>query len=561
MQQYPRKAPARSLTYGKKVVFKLWLAALVVISMTAFTQATHAQTGHTLVMKFDQSSLNAYKGDVWLQVEDPFSDSNAPSYQPAFALKATYNGTPGTPISFKETPESDKTLLMSVPVKLSTIGAGGLTITYSNSSHLYFFYDDPTKNARTSAPSVTSPNWPQRFQDVELTMIGGEGDYGNLTYINWFTAPLSITSYGVPIGTTQTPTQLQYAGWGSHTAVEIAKEMAKASGGKAKATWKVGGNILRYLGPGNFDPSNPQFAENPWPSFIPYTKSLNQAGKGTIIYNQNGFNFGGTENLPAYQIGPDMWAVANADGSLDIIGSITVSGNAPIRRNNPNNPLPPNYVADGNNWSGYWDGAKISIAVKDAAEKSLEAEFDYTIYGQTRAGVSPAKVLSFTGDAWVLFEQFCKDTKNSTGTSLNDLGAYNTTLNFIIGEITTGLVGGFFNSDYPFKPGVTPLKNMSSNEWWAQNPMVGFAQIQPTHSAPPYYNNYASIIFNLTNNTAYGVPYSDRFNHAGNSPAVMSVLYDNKKGTKYNVTSWTIGIGAPLPKSGLTGMLELLLLK
>ncbi len=563
MHHFLQNAQARRLTDCKSPVFKLWLAAFVVISLTALAQAAHAQAGHTLVMNFDQSAPNNYQGNVWLQVEDPFSDSNAASYNPALAFKATYNGTPGTAISFKETPQSNTTILMSVPVKLSTIGAGGLTITYSNSSHLYFFYDDPTNNDRTKAPSITNPNWPQRFQDVELTMIGGDGDYGNLTYINWFTAPLSITSYGVPLGTTQTPAQLQSAGWGNYTAGEIAALMAKASGGKKEATWKVGGNILRYLGPGNFDPSNPQFANNPWPSFIPYTQSLYQAGKGTIISNQNGFNFGQPDNLPVYQFGPDMWAIANADGSLDIIGNITVSGNAPINRNNPNNPKPPNYFADGNNWSGYWDGARISYAVKDTVGNSLEPEFNYSIYGQVRTGTAPEKVITFTGDAWAQFAQFCKDTKNSTNTtSLWDLGAYDTTLNFIIGEITTGLLGGFYNSDYPFKPGVTPLKNMPSYQWWVQDPMVGFSQIQPGHSDPPYYNNYASIIFNLTNNTAYGVPYSDRFKHSSNTPAVMSVKYKNiGTGTTYNVTSWTIGIGAPLPKGAPTGMLELLLLE
>ena len=42
MQQYLRKAPARRLTYGKSAVFKLWLAALVVMGLMAYTQAAYA---------------------------------------------------------------------------------------------------------------------------------------------------------------------------------------------------------------------------------------------------------------------------------------------------------------------------------------------------------------------------------------------------------------------------------------------------------------------------------------------------------------------------------------
>ena len=34
---------------------------------------------------------------------------------------------------------------MSVPVKLSDIGSGGLNISYANSAHFYVFYDDPDR--------------------------------------------------------------------------------------------------------------------------------------------------------------------------------------------------------------------------------------------------------------------------------------------------------------------------------------------------------------------------------------------------------------------------------
>lgn len=90
--------------------------------------------------------------------------------------------------------------------------------------------------------------------------------------------------------------------------------------------------------------------------------------------------------------------------------------------------------------------------------------------------------------------------------------AYNTTLRMFIGEVTTGLLGGFFNSDY--QVGGVAIKNMASKQWWSLNPIVGYSEIQPLHS---FYNVYADVVFNESNNTVYGVPYSDRF---GTGPLV-----------------------------------------
>ena len=63
MQQYLRNAPARRLTYCKSGFFKLWLAALVVMGLMAFTQAAYA----AFTLLFDQS---AYSGNVWIQVQE-----------------------------------------------------------------------------------------------------------------------------------------------------------------------------------------------------------------------------------------------------------------------------------------------------------------------------------------------------------------------------------------------------------------------------------------------------------------------------------------------------------
>ncbi|MHB8067832.1 MAG: hypothetical protein ACYDIC_08025 [Desulfobaccales bacterium] len=101
----------------------------------------------------------------------------------------------------------------------------------------------------------------------------------------------------------------------------------------------------------------------------------------------------------------------------------------------------------------------------------------------------------------------------NTNPSLNDPkvgSAYDTTISMFIGEVTTGLLGGFFNSDY--QPGGVPpaIKNMVSNDWLNLNPIVAFSKIQPLN---PFYNIYAQVIFDASNNTVYGVP--DRINKRG----------------------------------------------
>ena len=118
---------------------------------------------------------------------------------------------------------------------------------------------------------------------------------------------------------------------------------------------------------------------------------------------------------------------------------------------------------------------------------------------------------------------------------------YHTVLVNFVGEVSTGLLGGFFNSNYrviTHQSIGAALKNMPSNQWWPQNPIVAFSEIQPVH---PYYNIYAEVIFNESHNTVYGVPFSDRF---GKGPLVNSVQYN---GT--NVNYWVLGIGAPLPST------------
>jgi hypothetical protein len=492
-------------------------------------------SGHNLNVLFDQS---AYKGNVWLQVEDA-----SKSFQATYA-----NGTKS--IEFTNSTNTE-TLLVSKPVKLSDIGAGGLNVTWAPGNPHYLFYDDPSSNARTAAPSPITTE--QRYMYFELTMVGGNGNGGDLTAINLFTAPLSIRSYqNNPL--TNPGDVLQQVGWRGATAAQIGAQLAAASGGKAGATKKdAKGNIIRYIGPSSYGA-----LENPWPSFIPYTQSINKANQKTHIQNKpQGFYFN-ADKPKIYTFGCDMTAIAGADGTLTIgsaVASDTISSKITLSTNfeitdSPYTPSNYAYNSATGTWDGSWDLACFAFS---PASPSTENEFNRAIYAQAW----PTYVaVTFSGTGWDNFHAFCQNTllhpgqphDPTTNPSLLDPGAtnanpYNTAKDAFVSEVTTGLIGGFFNSDYMVSS--VAIKNMASKDWWSLPHGVIFSMINT------YYNTYAKVIYDLSDNTVYGIPYSD---------LIGKVFVDSVLHGTASVNYWVVGIGAPLPQANIVPELMLLLL-
>ena len=487
-------------------------------------QASFVAGSHSLTLLFDQS---AYPGDVWLQALDKTR-----------GFAATY--ATGT-ITFGS---GD---IMSAPVKLSDIGAGGLKVTYANGVNLFVFYDDPTGNDRTAAPNQMTSQ--QRFMPIELTMTGGSGNQGDLTAINYFTAPLSLRSYNTDPTQNPPPPALQQTGFGQTRAASIAGQLLRYCQRNPKAVVKnAQGQIIRILGP-----SNAFTGTNPWPSFLPYVKSLG-AQTTHIQSKPQGFYFT-ADNTVTYNFGVDMQATADANGNLTCTGGITATVTGTIKPGNP--PLPS---------GGQWNDTTLyfSTAVPDA--------FNSAVYGQ----VSTSAV-QYWGSGWIYWVDFLANTLLDpskphdpvTNPSLLDgdlypteapppvsAPVYLTVFNNTIGEVTTGLLGGFYNSNTPSNipsDGGAALKNVPSKNWWMQNPIVGFTEVQPQN---PYYNLYSGVIFNTSGNTVYGVPYSDRF---GSGPDVNSVNYTSPDGVTYYVNYWVMGIGAPLPQAIVTPEIMLLM--
>lgn len=285
-------------------------ALLLVLAILGFSQSAQA-----LTVYFDKT---AYGDEVWLQVQDPFYNASSGNFQ------ATYNNAQEN-IDFSD---GKNQTLLSKPVKLSKIGSGGLTIDHSTSAVFFIYYDDPSQESRTAAPAHMLSKL--RFMPFELTMMDGSGDQGNLTAINYFTAPLGIKSYQNDPAKNPNETAIQQTGFGQTSAKTIGKQLNTATDGHADAVVRDDDKkIIRYLGPSNYN------GDNPWPSFIPYAQSVHQANQNTTIKRSNGFNFAPPDNTPVYQFGGDMDTTMAADGTITLTGGITVSTNTPPHRYQP----------------------------------------------------------------------------------------------------------------------------------------------------------------------------------------------------------------------------------
>lgn len=520
----------------RKAMLAFALCCLAVLSWASLARAS-------LTVLFDTSK---YAGNVWLQIQDPNVGTDN-------ALQATYNNgqssiTYGTHQNTDNPPQTVPNL-MSNPVSLSTIGSGGLTINKSISCVYYLFYDDPSAgtNYLTTAPSVFTTL--QRFQQFELTMNGGSGDQGNLTNIDAFTAPLSIKSYqNNPLQTPSEPV-LQSTGYGNWTANQIAGLMVRAGASGAAVLKDSSGTLIRYIGPSIFDPGNAQVT-NPWPSFVPYAQSLTSTT--TTLQRANAFGAGNATwaSAQTYTFGIDMQVTTASDGTITASGTLTAAVSNPASVVSPNPALPAN---------GAW--TNVDITVSPTTGTNGLADYNAAIYGQSGSPVvNPQNSAQWIlnnkaitlGPDWANFQTFCMNTRGnpsipenpSTNASLQDLQAYLTTLNMAIGELTTGLLGGYFGSTYQVTFQGTPaaIGTLPSQDWWQLNPLVGFSQIQ---SDPTHYNSYANVIWNTSNNTVYGVPYSDRF---GSGPLVNTVLTPDMQ---TSVGYWVVGVGAPATGASL----------
>ena len=151
----------------------------------------------------------------------------------------------------------------------------------------------------------------------------------------------------------------------------------------------------------------------------------------------------------------------------------------------------------------------LTVTINGSNDKCLNK----VIYGQ-----SITTDVSFTDsgkDGWNAIIKYISDNK------LNRI-VFETIKSLIVGEIANGFVFGFVNSKEKPNGEKTAIKDMPSYKWWALSPNDGYSKAQPTGR---YYDTYAAIINEFSNNQIYGAAYGDRFTHPKENPTFETSFY------------------------------------
>lgn len=472
--------------------------SVLITSATAFCQAPAYL--ELVFNNFSSFTGGSPQEDVYLY----FSNGGGAAPPP---IDVTYNG--GTGLTYGTFQQNSNTLTnyLSNGIRLADVTSQTFRVATASSVAVYLTYGNQFSSLAAAPGFFTnSAGGLNVFQNFEITRVGGNGDQGNLTNINYFTAPLSITSYA---GTTQLQqTQFNKTTAQVYSALETISPASKIVNS---------GTTLRFVGPSTYPPAQVP----PFQSFIPYMQAANTSGVSNIIRNANAFN--SADDANNYNFTLNLTTSFTTDGGGDptalvLSGSITTEV-----KDNGNGTFTPGPT---------FSDASVTIDMTNADD------FNGIVYGQA-FGQYPNDV-SF-GSGWTDFQNYV----NAPANGIQDSGAYNTTQNLAVGEITSAILMGFL-ANTTIVDG-TALNDMPSNEWWKLDPLQAFSEVQ---SNDEYYNQWGNEIYAASNNGSYSIPYADRL---GTGPLVNSVNFNNQF-----VTSWQVGIYDPVsvvPEPATVGLL------
>jgi hypothetical protein len=437
--------------------------------------------------------------------------------------------------------------MMTESLNLTTIGKGGLDLENAQGPVVFISYqakkategfDMDADLSGPEQPSYIGPSGANHFkayQPFEITCIKGEtGGQGNLTNINYFGAPISIESFnGGASGTS-----LEARGYYKKTATgtdKLTSKLAELTTGKnsALATITYKGKTLRAIGPSSYG-----VGTNPYPTFDAYLDWIHSQKKlVTTIQNSNAFNTtenpSDKNNKPLninYNYELDFVATVAADRTITLTGDIKTT-----------------IIKFGESAKAgkTYKGAVVTISPTTPAGQTNAATFNNTIYGQA----DPLK----SGEGSTTFNKVWDDLKadmkaQNLFSNMHDVPGcdpttYQTTQSLAVGEITTGLLGGFVGSKVVYTGGTGAFttyngkayKDVPSAAWWHATSVPAPSVLQPTDE---YYSGYSKVIFDATDNEVYSIPFSDRF---GQGPLMQTQLYDNQV-----VNTWVVTLGKPV---------------
>jgi len=471
--------------------------------------AASASTDAGLNLLFEDNSAAYDPSDVWITFDNGGG---------ATPFDVTYNGGTAVTIAGGGTPNH-----LSNPIQLSTVTDQTFSINSVSSVAVFVSYGDPF-TVLNASPSFFSGSVSAgiSYQNFEITRTGGNGDQGNLTNINYFTAPMSIKSYSASYDSGNTP--LQSVGFHQTTA-QVASSLASLSPTNSVTE---GGTLRRYVGPSTWT-TNPPYA-----SFANYLSSVHTSAVTNTIKNSNAFLTNGATSSTGknYNFTFNMTSSVAADNSIQLTGAITTA----VTDNASGITTP----------GATYNNANITLSGADMSK------LNSILYGQTAnpADLNTAVTWGQGWDDWAAFVQNpTNDLTDSfpVGDTMEELTLSATA----IGEISSAILMGFLGNTTVVEG--TALNDMPSEDWWKLDPSQAFDDIQGDSDN---YNQWANAIYAASDNGAYSIPYSDRL---GKGPLVNSVQY-TIEATSYDVDKWVVGFGDPVSEIPEPASMTLLLL-
>ena len=208
--------------------------------------------------------------------------------------------------------------IYSDPVSLASLSTGsGLSFTNGVSTIFYVTYGSPL-GSLTTAPSPVATNDPSYnipWQAFELTKDGTGNAVGDLTYINEFSAPMSITSYA------SNNVLLQTSGFGNNSTAQIFNSLANVTGFNINAVLTNGsGQYTRVVAPVSFGN-----LVGPYDDFNSYITALASNNITTALNNISGFPIGTNINRQTTNFSFNLTNSYTANGFLIASGNVVAS--------------------------------------------------------------------------------------------------------------------------------------------------------------------------------------------------------------------------------------------
>ncbi|MDP0494816.1 MAG: hypothetical protein Q7Q73_01285 [Verrucomicrobiota bacterium JB024] len=446
------------------------------------------------------ASLTALAQDFSLVFNDMAS-----SYDPSdiYITFSNQNNTLGVTYTDATTHQSTSPThnsgdFLASSVKLSDVQDG--TFTFSGSSiAVYVSYGQGFSNTLNQPGFLTGgASWDVQYQNFEITRTGGSGDQGNMTNINYFTAPMAIRSYSSDYQSGTQPLQtVSY----KYSTAQYATNLANSSTG-TNTVYDGNNNLVRYVGPSTY-----ATGQIPYQNFNNYLTSVHSSGVTNQIWNNSAFNQIGESGTTGFNFNFQFQLTSTVDAN----GNIVLTGNIVVTKKNNATGV----IVETDQLVASNAGLTLSGADLD--------KITQLIYAQS-TGQNPD--IATWGAGWA-------DLATYLANNNVEASALETLQNQVVGEITTAILLGFLGNEKNVNG--TDLNTMKSYEWWQMIPLEAFDAIQ---SDPDFYNRWAAAVYDATDNGAYGIPYSDRL---GTGPLVDSVLHDG-----YDIDKWEIDIFDPV---------------